>query len=291
VQTQGGDLPELAVAVLSLGAELGLEDAVASLLQQSPAPEVVVVNSGGGAPRARLEAAGLAVTVVDRSDRLFPGAVRNLGVAATRAPWVGFLAADCIALPGWVAGRLAAHRAGAHAVASLLVNPYERNRSAAAAALLLHHRRMAHTPRSERLHMGLSFSRELLERLGPFRDDVRIGEDSEFEQRMRAAGVRAVWSDAVRTAHRNPRSPRALVREQYARGSRRRQAREQLGPSVGGLPVGTLIDAGRAWRGTRLETDTAQRRNLRRGWPLLAPGALAYAAGSFVARPRPSRER
>jgi hypothetical protein len=255
---------------------------------------VVVVNSGGGAPRARLEAAGMQVTVVERSERLYPGAVRNLGVAATRAPWVGFLAADCLALPGWVEGRLAAHRAGAHAVASLLVNPDQGNRSAAAAALLLHHRRMAHTPSSERLYMGLSYSRELLERLGPFRDDVRIGEDSEFEQRMQAAGVRAVWSDVVRTAHRNPRSLRALVREQYARGTRSVQARAQLGlPAgrIGGLPVETLIDAGRAWRGTRLETDVAQRRNLRRGWPLLAPGALAYAAGSFAARPRPNRER
>ena len=42
---------ELGVAVLSLGAQAGLEEAVASLLGQDQVPEIVVVNSGGGALR------------------------------------------------------------------------------------------------------------------------------------------------------------------------------------------------------------------------------------------------
>ena len=38
---------------------------------------------------------------------------RNAGVVATSAPFVAFLAADCVAQPGWAAARLA-HRFGAH---------------------------------------------------------------------------------------------------------------------------------------------------------------------------------
>lgn len=70
--------------------------------------------------------------------RLLPGAVRNLGIAATSAPYVSFLAADCRAERGWAAGRLAAHRAGAPAVSGIMspgppAHP-ERVRGAAAGA-------------------------------------------------------------------------------------------------------------------------------------------------------------
>ena len=105
-------VPDLAGVVIALGAPASAVDAVRSLLEQDPPVEVVVVNSGGGDMAARLREAGLDVPVVEREERLFAGAVRNLGIAATRAPYVGFLAADCRAAPGWSRHRLRAHRAG-----------------------------------------------------------------------------------------------------------------------------------------------------------------------------------
>src|SRR5438477_9948520 len=108
---------ELACAVLSLGDEPGLMAAVTSLLEQDEPVELVIVNSGGNDPEGRLQAAGLDVRAVNRPEPLYPGAVRNLGIQTTRAPYVSFLAADCVALPGWAAGRLREHRAGAAMVA------------------------------------------------------------------------------------------------------------------------------------------------------------------------------
>src|SRR5205823_181524 len=137
--------PELACAVLSLGDEPGLVEAVASLLAQDEPVEVVVVNSGGGDPEPRLGAAGLEVPVVNRREPLYAGAVRNLGIRATKAPYVCFLAADCIALPGWTAGRLREHRAGADMVASCMALVGDEALAARASLLLLHHRRL---PRS-----------------------------------------------------------------------------------------------------------------------------------------------
>src|SRR5437879_6998899 len=109
---------ELACVVLSLCNEPGLVAAVRSLLAQDTPAEIVVVNSGGGDPGATLREAGISIEVTTRHERLNPGAARNLGVAGTRAPYVAFLAADCIAEPGWVSGRLRGHRSGALAVAS-----------------------------------------------------------------------------------------------------------------------------------------------------------------------------
>ena len=95
----------LACAVLSFRDELRLVDAVRSVLDQSTQVEVVVVNSGGGDPEPRLRAAGSS-QVINVRRPLYPGAVRNLGIDHTTAPFMAFLAADCLAEPGWVAGRL-----------------------------------------------------------------------------------------------------------------------------------------------------------------------------------------
>lgn len=288
VTIRGQDVPvdqaRLAVAVLSLRCEPWLAEAVDSVLSQEPRPEVVVVNSGGGDARGALAAGGIDVPVVEHAERVMPGAARNLGVAATRAPLVAFLAADCLAEPGWVASRLAAHARGAQAVGSLLTNAYPDNRSAAAAALLLHHRRMAHAPPHHRLpNFGLSFERALLDRIGPFREDLRTGEDDEICGRIVEAGARIVLDPGVQTAHRNPRHPSALLRDQYRRGVRRARARTALGQRVTPLPVGMLKDALRAWRYTNRCADPLERRRLRYGWPLIAPAAVAYSAGTTAA--------
>ena len=98
--------PKLACVVMGLGNPDSLVDAVRSLQSQDLPVEIVVVNSGGGHPVQRLRAAGIEVKVLHRPDVLYPGAVRNLGIAATTAPFVSFLAADCQAEPGWVRARL-----------------------------------------------------------------------------------------------------------------------------------------------------------------------------------------
>jgi GT2 family glycosyltransferase len=274
----------LAVAVLGRGPEPGLVDAVRSVLAQDPTPEVVVVHSDGPSPSGALRRAGLDVPVVHRAGRLMPGAARNLGVEASDAPWIAFLAGDCLARPGWVAGRLELHRGGAEAVASLLGNAYPRSRTACATELLLHHRRLAHTPPNKRLRLGVSYARTLFDRHGPFREDLRTGEDSEFNGRLRRAGIAIEQAEGVVTSHRNPLRPREFFQDQYMRGIRQVRGRASLGLGGGNgrLPLATLADVLIAWRGTSRIEDAAERRRLRSGWPLLLPGALAYSAGTLA---------
>jgi len=201
----------LACIVLAHGAAASLDGAIASLLEQDPASELVVVHSGGGAPRVP---AG--VELVHEPSLLMPGAARNRGVAATKSPFVAFLAADCRALPGWVAGRLREHEAGADAVADVLEPP------AAvvprAAWLMLHRRRTARTERSLRLPLGLSYRRELLE---PFDERLRQGEDTDLNARLLALGARLACPTDVRTAHAYPNTARRVLSDAYARGKRR----------------------------------------------------------------------
>jgi glycosyltransferase involved in cell wall biosynthesis len=273
---------ELAVVVISLRGELGLVDAVRSLLDQDPKPEVVVVNSGGGDPETTLAKAVVDVTVIEHPSPVFPGTARNLGVRATRAPFVAFLAADCRAEPGWVAERLRMHRQGAGAVASVMTNGAPGSATAQATHLLAYSRRMASTPAPERALYGLSYARTLLERHGPFREDLRQGEDTELNRRL-APSTEVVWAPEVRTAHRNPVRPRQLLRDQYDRGRRsilftHLPLRATLRIALVKRPLDSFRRGLRAQDGAKLRTG--------RVVPLLAAASLAYAAGIMRSRAR-----
>lgn len=275
---------ELACAVLSYLDEPFLVDAVRSVLDQSTGVEVVVVNSGGGDPAGRLAAAGLGVPVHSVPERLYPGAVRNVGIDQTRAPYLAFLAADCLAAPGWAAARLREHRAGAAAVASPLTNVYPESSTAWAALLLLHNRRLAVTSPGQRLLYSLSYSRQLFDRFGRFREDLRAGEDTEFNARFREQVPTVFAADAV-TGHRYPTEPGTMLRDAFRRGRLQAQmqgAIERRGPRnvrvavQGPLNVlRSLIIAGR--------TPLPQRGTLLRALPLVVAGSIAYTTGALTA--------
>lgn len=282
---------ELACAVLSYRDEPFLIDAVRSVLAQDILVEVVVVNSGGGDPAARLAAAGLRVPVCSFTERLYPGAVRNVGIDQTRAPYIAFLAADCLAAPGWAAARLRAHHAGAAAVASPPTNAYPESSTAWASLLLLHNRRLAVTRPSQRLFYSLSYDRELFERFGRFREDLRAGEDTEFNARFREHTPTVLAPDAV-TAHRYPTELRTMLRDSFRRGrlqARMQGAIEGRGPrnvrvALRG-PFGVLRSLVVSGRSPRPE-----RGMLLRALPLAIAAAFAYTAGALTTSGRAGPE-
>lgn len=274
--------PELACAVLSYQDEPFLVEAVRSVLNQDVAIEVIVVNSGGGNVAEKLQAAGLDVPVCSFTQRLYPGAVRNIGIDRTHAPYVAFLAADCLAEPGWAAARLREHRAGAAAVASVLTNAYPASLTAWASLLLLHNRRLAVTKPRQQLHYSLSYARELFERFGRFREDLRVGEDTEFNARFSQHTHTVLALDAV-TAHRYPTRLKTMLRDAFRRG--RLQARTH-GAIEGRRPSRLLV----ALRGPRniqqalvVSQRSPQRATLLRAWPLAVAGGFAYSLGALTA--------
>ena len=214
------------MVVLALGAPDETIDAVRSLLAQRPRVEIVVVNSGGGDVRGLLAKAGIDVKVVEREERLFVGAARNLGIEATRAKYVAFLASDCRAARGWARERLKAHGEGHLAVGSAVINDRPRNPFAWAHQFSLWPRRLP-TLKANGLPFGASYHRWLFKRYGMFRDDLRTAEDAEFHDRLGARHA-PVWRWQVQTLHRNPRGPFELLADQYKRGSRAARAGFEL---------------------------------------------------------------
>jgi len=282
----------LACIVLSLGSPPELIGAVRSLQAQDAPVEIVVVNSGGGRPAEMLRDAGANVRLIDVEARLYAGGARNIGIAASAAPYVAFLAADCAAEPGWVSGRLRRHRNGALAVSSAITNPTPDSAVAWASYMLLFARRVPGTTDAKCLHYGVSYARTLFDRFGRFREDLRSGEDTDFNGRL-AGAVPIQWAPEVRTAHRHPTSLSALLRDQYLRGARRvlahlqasgrrRGAREALN-----APIVAFLCVAWSWRAARPQ----DRKGIVRALPLVLPASIAYGVGALLHRLSGSRAR
>lgn len=206
----------LAAVVLSYRAPESLGDAVRSLIAQEPRPEIVVVNSGGGDPLAVLGGAARHVRCIDEPGRLRVGAARNVGIDASRAPHIAFLAADCEAEAGWVAARLAQHEAGERALATPVIPRAPERMASLVQWLLLHGSRTPGTPEPEAQRYGVSYDRALFDRVGYFIPGRQEGEDTEFNRRIGEIG----WCPGARTRHRYVITLWALLRETARRGYR-----------------------------------------------------------------------
>ena len=275
-------VPEMCVIVLSYRNERVVLEAVDSLLAQGEPLEVVVSHSGGGTTPKLLEARP-EVRVVSSEERRFPGAGRNAGVAVTRAPYVAFLAADCVAPPGWAEGKLARHRAGAAAVANPLA-PLHDGIPARALWLTEHSARLPlDQPPDGGLH-GLSYTREALDEHGPFPEDRLIGEDTFVNDRIEAAGVEIEWAPEVLTLHRYATSFLGALAESYERGTRlahNGQVPYSLRRRLRWISSSPKRGASRALAAPHLPVSPAQ---VRATVPMMAACALAKAAGAVIKR-------
>lgn len=278
-----GAAPAIAVIVLSHRWRNTLVAAVRSLVAQDTQAEVVVAHSGGGDPRAELLAAGLDVRVVTSEARLFPGGARNLGIAATTAPFVAFLADDCTAEPGWVRERVRLHQEGEVAVASALLCHKPSNPVALAAHLSLFVRRMPRTDPAVALKYGASYARVLFERYGLFRDDIEGGEDTEFHRRL-AAPDKPVWRPQVQTVHSGAESLIEFLSSQFRRGRRIAQAWREMGEFSGFAVAKNAIERTGQVIGEGFKVvESRQRWAVAAAAPLVIIGNIVYAWGALTA--------
>jgi glycosyltransferase involved in cell wall biosynthesis len=273
--------PALAVVVLSYGPRRSICAAIQSLLQQDTAAEIVVVHSGAGDVRKRLDAANIDVPVIRSPERLLPGAARNLGIARTRAPFVAFLADDCVAERGWVRQRLLAHAAGAAAVASALVCHRPSHPVALAAHLSLYVRRMPRTDPGIALKYGVSYARGLFETYGLFRTDLESGEDTDFNQRLQG-GDAPIWAPAVHTVHRGADTLVGFFSSQWRRGRRMARAWGAISRlDAAAVAANALARTSQVLRESWSVVEPRHRLTALLSAPLIVLGNMAYACGAW----------
>ncbi len=273
--------PDLAVVVLAVGNMPQIPSAIESLITQPEPLEIVLVHSAARDPDLAY-APPPGVRRVSSEDLLLTGAARNLGIAHTRAPWIAFLSADCRAQPGWATGRLAAHRGGAPIVSAAVVNPSPESSIAWASYILLHHRRWPRVPSHLALHYGASYSRQALLGVGGFDPRLAVGEDTDLNRRLAAAGVVSLWEPRIQATHPYPTEPIPFRREHAERGARAARAWLAMNEEAWARELGArpLRRAARAlafsWR-YAAQTD---RHRILKAFPWVIAGGRDYARGA-----------
>jgi mycofactocin glycosyltransferase len=128
-QSELSERPRLVSVIIPARNEAGRIGSLIQTVQaQGPAGwdlEIIVVDDGSNdetAPAGR-DAGARVVVLQPGTDGGNPARARNLGAAAALGDPIVFLDADCIPEPGWLAGLLAAHEAGAVVVGGALDLP------------------------------------------------------------------------------------------------------------------------------------------------------------------------
>ena len=274
--------PQLATVVLCLKASADVVGAVRSLLAQNTPNEVFVINSGGGDVGKVLKDAGIKVPFENYPERMFAGAARNRGIERTQAPYVAFLASDCLALEGWVEYRLKRHREGASAVACAVVNSHPRHLVACAAYIGMFMRRLPGLPDNLAIRFGASFDRRLFSKFGLFDETLPTNEDTEFMKRL-PPEFQPVWAPEVQTVHINETLFFALVADQFLRGTRDgRDERRIFGKPILKIARDVLRQSRHARRLARVGLNGAERTHVLMSMPILWVALAAKASGVLV---------
>jgi glycosyltransferase involved in cell wall biosynthesis len=277
----------MAVVVIGFRSQPTLLQAVESLLEQDEPAEIVVVNSGGGDAETLLARYAARIRLIHIQAPLYAGAARNIGIDASSAHYVAFLEGDCLARPGWVRLRRAAHERGARAVASAIVPPDQENDLSLAAHLCLFGARSPEIPPTQALRYGVSYDRQVFAEFGYFNPTLRISEDTNLARRL-GRHIHPAWDPRVQTEHGNPPGRCRFWFEMIGRG--RRAARYQPAsdrPSPWQPAVfRELLAAARQRTATALHiADTFLRLELARQTSirnLIRPASLAYGAGNYL---------
>jgi glycosyltransferase involved in cell wall biosynthesis len=288
--------PVVSVVVLSYNSRRRIDFALESLRCQDFAEpwEVIVVDSGEDGCAEYLAAAYPEVRL---ERRLYLGPARNAGLRLARGRYVAFLPDDGIAEPDWLRRRVAKHREGFAAVGGAVTNGTPRHPVGTAGYLieypsLLPSKRVLE--RQGRTPHSLSYERSLLERLGPFPEDMATGEDTVLNLRWVKAGASIGFDPEIKLAHRNLTGLRAYLRHQYAHGrdfgriGRWNPARPANPPEESVVRAGYRIliryPARRWWRTLR-RLEAGQRRLLPAYLaltPVVCAGLWAAALGRWV---------
>lgn len=187
--------------------------------QTYPSVELVFVDDGSiDGTLQRLVRVG-SVRPVRTIRHLVPrgvAAARNSGARAAEGDILVFMDAD-LTLPDDFASRLLAHyTAGADYV---LVGSRVADRSRAVSRYLQSEHELALAqPELQRSSQAFSVRRHVYREVGPFREDLPRGDDSEFGERVMAAGFRRVEDLTIEVLHDRPRTWGGFLALQRRRG-------------------------------------------------------------------------
>lgn len=217
-----GTQPAASVVICAYNSRERIDVALGSLRAQDVAEpfEVIVVDSGSDGCHEYLGSAHPDVRVVRSERRLYPGPARNRGVEAARGEVIAFVPDDGVVRSDWLRRRLERHREGFDAVGGSITNGTP-GHPVGTAGYLLEYSALIPSERvlaEQAIPHCLSYTRDLLKRVGPYPEDTETGEDTLLNERIARSGVSVAYDPEIQLAHRNLRRLVPYLRHQYEHG-------------------------------------------------------------------------
>ena len=255
--------PEIAIIIPHYNDPARLEICLAALMQNDlTGAEVVVVDNDSPNPPDAVAARFPGVRFLSETEK-GAGPARNRGVAATTAPVLAFIDADCIAAPDWVATARAV--AGEADLIGGRVDvhdetPPPRNGSQAFEKVFGYDFRHYIEVQGVSGAGNLVTRRSVFDVVGPFR--AAVSEDTDWTRRAVAAGYRLIYRDGLRVSH--PSRPdwpalrvkwRRLVQESWALAQAERPGtgtRLRWGIKALAMPASAVVHAPKVLRSAKL---------------------------------------
>ena len=209
VRFSDGSGPEVVASVIICGYRSGerIGAAIDSLRRQNIGQpfEVIAVISADKACERYLSTHHPDVRVLGFVERVPPGRARNLGIEASRGPFVAFIPDDGIAAPEWLRERAILHEAGANLVAGAIANGTPRSLIGTACYYVEYTASMPiiEVLRRQPIPHTLSYSRTIFDRVGFFPEPTTPGEDTVFNRRCLEAGLEVAFAPRAAIAHVN----------------------------------------------------------------------------------------
>jgi glycosyltransferase involved in cell wall biosynthesis len=202
--------PTVSVVIPCRNAQAWVAETISSVVSQADLTiELIVVDDGSDDRSAEIatEAAGGRLTLI-RQPPSGVSRARNVGTAAASAPYLQYLDADDMLMPGTLAARVAALDASQADVAYCDWQRWQRGRDGTFGPNGVVQRVLSERPELELLDDAwwppgaLLYRRELVDRLLPWREDLPVIQDARFQQDAAFAGARFVHVPAVGLRYR-----------------------------------------------------------------------------------------
>lgn len=217
------DHPRVSVIVAIYNAAATVRDCLESLLHlEYPQAklELLCIDNGSTDDTPRILQAYEGRLKVLRAARRGPAAARNVGARCATGDVIALTDSDCVVDPQWLRHLVQPLRDARVGVAGGTILSRRPCNSIEAFGEQIHdHYRAVHEFNPPyAITMNWAARRDVLDRVGPFNEDLLRSSDVDWSYRVVSAGYQVAYAPAAIIYHQNERTPWGLMREGYVHG-------------------------------------------------------------------------
>jgi len=217
------DPPRISVIVAIYNAAATVRDCLESLLRleyPQDRVELLCIDNGSTDDTPQILKAYEGRLKVLRAERRGPAAARNVGVRCATGDVIALADSDCVVDPQWLRHLVEPLRDARVGVAggTILSRRPCNSIEAFGEQIHDHYRAVYEFKPPYAITMNWAATRDVVERVGPFNEDLLRGSDVDWSYRVVSAGYQIAYAPAAIVYHQNERTPWGLMREGYVHG-------------------------------------------------------------------------